>query len=93
MFRLQQLVRREMDRIAANITEELGKTTADAKGDVLRGLQVVEHACNIPILQMGELLEGVPRTWILTLSDNLWACVLESVLLTFRHDPPFGCSL
>lgn len=59
MFRLQALVRREMDRIAASITEELGKTAADAKGDVLRGLQVVEHACSIPTLQMGELLEDV----------------------------------
>ncbi|PJF19107.1 Methylmalonate-semialdehyde dehydrogenase (Acylating) [Paramicrosporidium saccamoebae] len=59
MFKLQQLVKREMDRIAANITEELGKTAADAKGDVLRGLQVVEHACSIPTLQMGELCEGV----------------------------------
>jgi malonate-semialdehyde dehydrogenase (acetylating)/methylmalonate-semialdehyde dehydrogenase len=59
MFKLQALVRREMDRIAADITSELGKTQADAKGDVLRGLQVVEHACSIPTLQMGELMEGV----------------------------------
>lgn len=59
MFKLQQLVRRDMDKIAANITAELGKTAADAKGDVLRGLQVVEHACSIPTLQMSELLEGV----------------------------------
>jgi malonate-semialdehyde dehydrogenase (acetylating)/methylmalonate-semialdehyde dehydrogenase len=38
---------------------ELGKTKADARGDVHRGLQVVEHACNIPSLLMGETLEGV----------------------------------
>ena len=41
------------------ITLELGKTPADAKGDVHRGLQVVEHACAIPTLQMGEFVEGV----------------------------------
>lgn len=38
---------------------ELGKTFADAKGDVHRGLQVVEHACSITTLQMGEFIEGV----------------------------------
>ncbi len=35
---------------------EQGKTLADARGDVLRGLQVVEHACAIPTLLMGEKL-------------------------------------
>lgn len=59
MFRLAALLRRDMDKLAGCITEELGKTHADATGDVLRGLQVVEHACSIPTLQMGELLEGV----------------------------------
>lgn len=47
------------DEIAGVITTELGKTKVDARGDVLRGLQVVEHACSIPTLQMGEMLEGV----------------------------------
>jgi malonate-semialdehyde dehydrogenase (acetylating)/methylmalonate-semialdehyde dehydrogenase len=59
MLKLQELIKRDMDKIAANITDELGKTVPDAKGDVLRGLQVVEHACSIPTLQMGELMEGV----------------------------------
>ncbi len=35
---------------------EQGKNFVDAKGEVLRGLQVVEHACSIPNLQMGEIL-------------------------------------
>jgi malonate-semialdehyde dehydrogenase (acetylating)/methylmalonate-semialdehyde dehydrogenase len=35
---------------------EQGKTLPDARGDVLRGLQVVEHACSIPTLLMGEKL-------------------------------------
>lgn len=39
MFQLQHLIRRDMDKIAASITAELGKTQADAKGDVLRGLR------------------------------------------------------
>lgn len=40
MFQLQHLIRRDMDKIAAVITSELGKTQADAKGDVLRGLRI-----------------------------------------------------
>jgi len=59
MFQLQALIKRDMDKIAGVITTELGKTQADAKGDVLRGLQVVEHACSITTLQMGEMVEGV----------------------------------
>ncbi|CAG8447685.1 8568_t:CDS:2 [Diversispora eburnea] len=56
LLELQQLIRRDMDKIAKSITEEQGKTFSDAKGDVYRGLQVVEQACNITNLLMGEQL-------------------------------------
>ena len=36
-----------------------GKTIADAKGDIFRGLEVVEHACSTMSLQMGETTAGV----------------------------------
>ena len=42
MFRLVGLIRKHWDRLAASITLEQGKTFSDAKGDVLRGLQVAE---------------------------------------------------
>ncbi|OZJ05016.1 putative methylmalonate-semialdehyde dehydrogenase [acylating], mitochondrial [Bifiguratus adelaidae] len=54
MLDLQYLIRKNMDKLAASIVSEQGKTFADAKGDVLRGLQVVEHACSLPTLMMGE---------------------------------------
>ena len=57
MFRYTALVRENWDRLAASITLEQGKTFADAKGDVLRGLQVAEHACGIPGQLTGEVLE------------------------------------
>ncbi|KAI8913387.1 Aldehyde/histidinol dehydrogenase [Gorgonomyces haynaldii] len=56
MFNLQHLIRENMDKIATSITLEQGKTFADAKGDVLRGLQVVEAACGIPSTLMGDKL-------------------------------------
>ncbi|KAI6782215.1 Methylmalonate-semialdehyde dehydrogenase [acylating]-like protein [Emericellopsis cladophorae] len=57
MFRFVQLIKDNMDRLAASITLEQGKTFADAKGDVLRGLQVAEAACGAPELLKGEVLE------------------------------------
>ncbi|KAI5459345.1 Aldehyde/histidinol dehydrogenase [Mariannaea sp. PMI_226] len=57
MFRLVSLIRENWDRLAANITLEQGKTFADARGDVLRGLQVAEASCAAPELLKGEVLE------------------------------------
>ncbi|KAH6650703.1 Aldehyde/histidinol dehydrogenase [Chaetomium tenue] len=57
MFKLVGLIRENWDRLAASITLEQGKTFADAKGDVLRGLQVAEAACGAPELLKGEVLE------------------------------------
>ncbi|KAK1078384.1 aldehyde dehydrogenase (NADP(+)) ald6 [Friedmanniomyces endolithicus] len=57
MFKYVALIREHWDRLAASITLEQGKTVADAKGDVLRGLQVAETACGITTQITGEVLE------------------------------------
>jgi malonate-semialdehyde dehydrogenase (acetylating)/methylmalonate-semialdehyde dehydrogenase len=59
MLKLQALVREHMGRIAQTLSAEQGKTLADAEGDVFRGLEVVEHACSIGTLQLGEFAENV----------------------------------
>jgi malonate-semialdehyde dehydrogenase (acetylating)/methylmalonate-semialdehyde dehydrogenase len=59
MLRLQALLREHLSRIARVLTEEQGKTLADAEGDIIRGLEVVEHACSIGTLQLGEFAENV----------------------------------
>jgi malonate-semialdehyde dehydrogenase (acetylating) / methylmalonate-semialdehyde dehydrogenase len=59
MLKLQELVRRDMKKLAACLTAEQGKTLPDAEGDVFRGLEVVEHACSVGSIQMGEHLEQV----------------------------------
>lgn len=61
LFRLQNLIKANMKKLAENITEEQGKTLVDAEGDVLRGLQVVEQCCNIPSIMQGETLAGVAK--------------------------------
>lgn len=58
-LKYQQLIRDNMDELAAMLTEEQGKTLADAKGDVFRGLEVVEHASGIGNLQQGAFIENV----------------------------------
>ncbi|OBT76841.1 methylmalonate-semialdehyde dehydrogenase [Pseudogymnoascus sp. 05NY08] len=57
MFNFVALIKEHEGRIAANITLEQGKTVADAKGDVFRGLQVAETACAITTQITGEVLE------------------------------------
>ncbi|WP_296403115.1 CoA-acylating methylmalonate-semialdehyde dehydrogenase [Psychrobacter sp.] len=55
----QALIREHMDELAELLTSEQGKTIADARGDVFRGLEVVEHASSIANLQMGDFVENV----------------------------------
>jgi malonate-semialdehyde dehydrogenase (acetylating)/methylmalonate-semialdehyde dehydrogenase len=59
MLKFQALVREQMKTIALTLSAEQGKTLADAEGDVFRGLEVVEHACSIGTLQLGEFAENV----------------------------------
>ncbi|XRD86360.1 CoA-acylating methylmalonate-semialdehyde dehydrogenase [Dyella acidisoli] len=59
MFRFKELIERDMDKLAAVITREHGKVFSDAKGEVVRGLEVVEYACGIPELLKGEYTEQI----------------------------------
>ena len=61
MFEYQALLKEHHDELAQIICHELGKSFEDAKGEVLRGIEVVEHACNIASLMMGETVENVAR--------------------------------
>lgn len=61
MFKFQELIRAHTDELAWSVTQEQGKTLADAQGDVFRGLEVVEAACGIAPLLMGEYLEQVAK--------------------------------
>jgi malonate-semialdehyde dehydrogenase (acetylating) / methylmalonate-semialdehyde dehydrogenase len=58
LFRFLDLVQKEFDSLARLLSSEHGKTFADAKGDIQRGLEVVEFACGIPHLLKGEFTDG-----------------------------------
>ena len=59
LFRFRELIEREKQRLSALISAEHGKILEDAKGELLRGLEVVEFACGIPQLLKGEYSEQV----------------------------------
>ena len=58
MFKFKELLEANMDDLAAMLSAEHGKVIADSKGDIQRGLEVIEFACGIPHLLKGEYSEG-----------------------------------
>lgn len=61
MFRYRALLERDYESIARLISREHGKTLAEARGDLFRGIEVVELACAAPTLLTGELLPNIAR--------------------------------
>jgi malonate-semialdehyde dehydrogenase (acetylating) / methylmalonate-semialdehyde dehydrogenase len=59
LFRFKALLEQHHDELAAIVTREHGKTLADAKGEVARGIDVVEFACGIPQLLKGQHSDNV----------------------------------
>ncbi|MDF5484657.1 aldehyde dehydrogenase family protein, partial [Vibrio parahaemolyticus] len=59
MLRYQHLLKEHHDELATLLSHETGKILADAKGDVWRGIEVVEQAANIASNMMGETVENV----------------------------------
>src|SRR6201995_5770236 len=75
-FRYRQLVEENFDQICRSVSREHGKTLAEAKGSVYRGLENIEYACSIPTLLMGDTLENLARSVDCeTLLQPLGVCV------------------
>jgi malonate-semialdehyde dehydrogenase (acetylating)/methylmalonate-semialdehyde dehydrogenase len=61
MFRFRELLLKNFEEIAALVSREHGKTRGEARGDLQRGIEVVEFAAGIPPLLFGDTLENVAR--------------------------------
>ena len=61
LFRFKQLLEDHFEEIARLTTQENGKTLAESRGELRRGIENVEVACGIPILMQGYNLEDVAR--------------------------------
>ena len=59
MFRFRALLEQHFEELSALVTREHGKTLAEARAEVNRGIEVVEFACGIPSLIMGEVLPNI----------------------------------
>src|SRR5688572_19107004 len=59
LFKFKALLDAHIDELASIITSEHGKVLSDARGEVTRGLEVVEFACGIPHLLKGEFSDSV----------------------------------
>jgi malonate-semialdehyde dehydrogenase (acetylating) / methylmalonate-semialdehyde dehydrogenase len=60
-FRYRQLVEQNFDAICHSVSREHGKTFAEARGSVFRGLENIEYACGVPSLLFGDTLENIAR--------------------------------
>jgi malonate-semialdehyde dehydrogenase (acetylating) / methylmalonate-semialdehyde dehydrogenase len=60
-FRYRQLIEENFDRICQSVSREHGKTLAEARGSVYRGIENIEYACSVPTLLMGDTLENLAR--------------------------------
>ena len=61
LFRFKSLLDENFEELAQCNTREHGKTLVESRGDVKRGIEMVEFACGVPSLLMGESLENVAR--------------------------------
>ncbi|HSW33847.1 MAG TPA: aldehyde dehydrogenase family protein, partial [Steroidobacteraceae bacterium] len=62
MFRFKALLEAHADELALLLTSEHGKVLSDARGELTRGMEVVEFACGIPQLLKSEFTENVGTT-------------------------------
>jgi malonate-semialdehyde dehydrogenase (acetylating)/methylmalonate-semialdehyde dehydrogenase len=60
-FRYRHLVEQNFDRLCHTVTREHGKTHAEARGSIYRGLENIEYACGVPSLLFGDTLENLAR--------------------------------
>lgn len=75
MFAFKALVEKNMDELALMLSREHGKVIADAKGDIQRGLDVIEFACGVPHLLKGEYTEGAgPGIDVYSMRQPLGVC-------------------
>jgi len=75
MFEFKRLVERDMNALAEILSSEHGKVIADSKGDIQRGLEVIEFACGIPHVLKGDYTEGAgPGIDVYSMRQPLGVC-------------------
>ncbi len=75
MFRFRERLQAHFEELAALVTREHGKTIAEARAELQRGIEMIEFACGIPSLLMGQALQNLaPRVDCETIRHPLGVC-------------------
>jgi len=75
MFEFKRLIERDMNSLAEILSSEHGKVIADSKGDIQRGLEVIEFACGIPHILKGDYTDGAgPGIDVYSMRQPLGVC-------------------
>jgi malonate-semialdehyde dehydrogenase (acetylating)/methylmalonate-semialdehyde dehydrogenase len=75
MFEFKRLIERDMNSLAEILSSEHGKVIADSKGDIQRGLEVIEFACGIPHVLKGDYTDGAgPGIDVYSMRQPLGVC-------------------
>ena len=92
MFRFRELLHEHFEELAALVTREHGKTMAEARAEMQRGIEMVEFACGIPSLLMGQSLENLaPQRRLRNDAGIRWASASASRRSIFRRWCRCGC--
>src|SRR6186713_3492131 len=98
MMKFLELAQRDYDKLADLLAREHGKTVPDARGDIQRGLEVVEFACGIPHLMKGEYTEGAgPGIDIYSMRQALGVVAgitpfnFPAMIPMWKFAPPIAC--
>ena len=94
LMKFLELVHQEYDQLALLLAKEHGKTVADAKGDIQRGLEVVEFCIGAPQMLKGEFTDGAgPNIDIYSMRQPLGvvAVMIEEKPLSYRLLRPAIC--
>lgn len=76
LFKFRQLIEKQFEELARLLTREHGKTLAESRAEVQRGLEIVEFACGIPSLLMGDALPNIaPEVDAETMRHPVGVCV------------------
>lgn len=82
MLKFQQAIRDRAEDLAVLVSQENGKTMADARGDVFRGLEMVESACWVSPTLMGDSIQGISKDMdCVSYREPLGVCAGECVCL------------
>ena len=87
MMKMVQLMNRDMDKLAEALSREHGKTIPDAKGDLQRGLEVIEYCIGAPQMLKGEFTDSAgPGIDMYSMRQALGVCRLHHAVQLPCHD-------